>query len=174
MKEQEATNYLDDNEDVDQTKLPTGLNVLTILTFIWSAISVIANLYSFSTAKKSYDTKDEVLAKMNSTEMPGFLKSIMPSPQNFEAMVTKSYENRIPILILGLLAVGLCFWGALEMRKRKKQGFTFYLVGTFLPFITSAAFIGFFALTGGAVYFMIFISLLFVGLYAMQRKYLYK
>lgn len=164
-----------DNNNMDKQNepLPSGLNVLTILTIIWACLSVLFTIYGFFTAKKSYEGKDEAMAKMNDPNMPGWAKSMMPSAANFEVLVTKSYENRVPIALLGLVAIGLCFWGALEMRKRKKQGFLFYVMGTFLPFITSTAFIGFFALTGGMAYFMIALSLLFVGLYAMQRKHLY-
>ncbi|RYF88467.1 MAG: hypothetical protein EOO03_08355, partial [Chitinophagaceae bacterium] len=105
--------------DFNKPALPTGLNVLTILTFIGSGIQLLGVLFGFLNARKSYEEKDKALAQMNSAEVPGFFKSMMPNPENFEAMVTKSFENRFPILILGLVATVLCIYGAMQMRKLK-------------------------------------------------------
>jgi hypothetical protein len=160
------------NEVPTDNKLPSGLNVLTILTIIWGVISMLSGAWSFFSAAKSYAEKDKTIEMMNSGQIPSFMKSIMPNMEHFEEMITKSYENRIPIMLLTIVAAGLCLWGAIEMRKRKKQGFLFYVIGSFLPFVTSALFIGFFAVTGGAAIFMLALTLLFVGLYAMQRKHL--
>ncbi len=153
-------------------KLPSGLNVLTILTIIWAVFSLGSSVWGFFSAEKSYKEKDKTIEMLNSGKMPSAMKSFMPSAENFDAMVTKSYENRIPLLIFGLVATGLCFWGALEMRKRKKQGFLFYVIGSILPFISTALLIGFFSITGAGSIFFIVLTLMFIGLYAMQRKYL--
>jgi hypothetical protein len=96
----------------------------------------------------------------------------MGDPENMVTMITKSYENRIPIVLLSLVAVALCFYGALQMRKQKKLGFTLYVIGELLPFLTSFLFIGAFALTGFAMYFGTAIALLFILLYFLQRKHL--
>lgn len=160
------------NFNLPENRLPTGLNVLTILTFIWSPIAIIFSVVAFVTAKTTYETKDKVIAQMSNGALPSWMKSIMPDMTHFEEMATKSYENRIPIAILGIIGILLCFWGAIEMRKRKKQGFLFYTIGSILPFVTSALFIGIFAITGGAAIFSIALTLLFIGLYAIQRKHL--
>jgi hypothetical protein len=153
-------------------KLPTGLNVLTILTFIGCAIQLIGSLWSFFTAKKSYEGLDKLTEQMNSENMPGWAKSMMGDPENMIKMITKAYENRIPIVLLSLVATALCFYGALQMRKLKKQGFTLYTIGELLPFLTQFLFIGAFALTGFAMYFGTGIALLFILLYFFQRKHL--
>jgi uncharacterized membrane protein len=92
--------------------------------------------------------------------------------ENFEMMVTKSYENRIPILILSVIGIVLCFVGAMQMRKRKKQGYLFYVIGELLPFLTLAFFIGFFAFSGVAFFVGALFAALFIFLYTMQRKHL--
>ncbi len=170
-------NITNDNlsiDDYEDQKIPTGINVLTILTFIGTGIGILFSLYGFISAKKSYETKDKVIEQMNSASMPAWAKSMMPDMAHFDEMVTKSYENRIPILLLGLIAAGLCIIGAVQMRKRKKQGFLLYTIGELLPFLTSAFFIGIFALSGMGFYIGAFFSALFILLYSLHRKHLTK
>ena len=153
-------------------KLPSGLNVLTILTFIGCALQLLGTLWTFFNAKKSYDGIDKLTEQMNSGNMPSWAKKMMGDPETMVAMITKTYENRIPIVLLSLVAVALCFYGALQMRKLKKQGFLLYTIGEVLPFLTQLLFIGAFAFSGFTMYFGIAIALLFILLYSMQRKHL--
>lgn len=153
-------------------KLPSGLNVLTILTFIGCALQLLGTLWTFFNAKKSYDGIDKLTEQMNSGSMPGWAKSMMGDPETMIEMIRKTYENRIPIVLLSLVAVALCFYGALQMRKLKKQGFLLYTIGEVLPFLTQFLFIGAFAFSGFTMYFGIAIALLFILLYSMQRKHL--
>jgi len=159
-------------DENNKPKLPSGLNVLTILTFIGSALQLLSSLWGFISAKKSYDGIDKLREQMNSENMPAWVKSMMGDPDKMIAMITKSYENRLPILLLSLVAAGLCFYGALQMRQLKKQGFLFYTIGELLPFLTQFLFIGAFAFTGFVMYFFIALSALFILLYSMQRKHL--
>lgn len=171
MTQETSTDVL--NFDTNsKPKLPSGLNVLTILSFIGCALQLIGSLYSFFTAKKSYEGLDKLTEQMNSENMPGWVKSMMGDPEKMVKMITKSYENRIPIILLSLVAIALCFYGALQMRKLKKQGFMLYSIGELLPFLTQVLFIGAFSLSGFAMYFGIGIAVLFILLYSMQRKYL--
>ena len=170
MTETYATN--DGLDDFQRDPLPSGLNVLTILTFVGCVISLFASVSGFLRAKTAFETKDDIIEKLNSGKTPTWVKGFMPDMEHFGELVTKSYENRIPILILGLISIGLCFVGALQMRKRKKQGFMLYVIGEVLPFLTSAIFIGLFSLTGGVAYFTFAVAGLFILMYAGQRKYL--
>lgn len=158
--------------ETGKPKLPSGLNVLTILTFVGCAIQLLSALWGFISAKKSYDGIDKLREQMYSENMPGWLKSMMGDPENMIKMITKSYENRIPIVLLSLVAAGLCLYGALQMRKLKKQGFLFYTIGELLPFLTQFLFIGAFAFSGFMMYFFIALAALFILLYSMQRKHL--
>src|SRR5688572_913846 len=105
---QETNDVLNFDENA-KPKLPQGLNVLTILTFIGCALQLGGSLWSFFTAKKSYEQLDKLTSQMNSDEMPGWTKSMMGDPETMVKMITKTYENRIPIVLLSLVAVGLCF-----------------------------------------------------------------
>ncbi len=158
--------------EFDKPKLPTGLNVLTILTFIGCALQLLGVVFGFINAKKTYDEKDKLMAQMNSGEMPGFLKGMMPSMDHYEEMVTKNYENKLPLMVLGLVAVALCFYGAMQMRKLKKQGYMFYVIGELLPFVTSALFVGMFMFTGIGFAFGVGLTILFILLYTVNRKHL--
>lgn len=158
--------------EYEQTPLPTGLNVLTILTIIGCVIGLGFSILGFVNAKSSYDKKEQVLEQMKSADTPKFLKSMMGDPANFEQTVIKGYENRIPILILSLVALALCFVGAMQMRKRKKQGYLLYVIGELIPFVTMAFFIGFFALSGFTFIFSLVIAAVFILLYTMQKKHL--
>ncbi|MEP7237736.1 MAG: hypothetical protein ABI685_07725 [Ferruginibacter sp.] len=167
---QENTADVLNYDDNNKPKLPGGLNVLTILTFIGCALQLLSSGWGFISAKKSYDGIDKLREQMNSENMPSWVKSMMGDPEKMFAIITKSYENRIPILLLSLVAAGLCFYGALQMRKLKKQGFLFYTIGELLPFLTQFLFIGAFAFAGFVMYFFIGLTLLFIFLYSMQRK----
>jgi hypothetical protein len=171
MNDYQKNDVLNNEESYDN-KLPSGLNVLTILTLIWGVFAILSTSWGFFSAKTSFDNKDKVIEQMNSGAIPSWMKSFMPDMAHYEELMTNSFENRIPMLILGLVAAVLCLWGALEMRKRKKQGFLFYVIGSFLPFVTSGLFIGVFSIINGISIFMLVITLLFIGLYAMQRKHL--
>ena len=162
-----------DNRDFQAEKLPSTLNVLTILSIIGSILQLISGIYSFATAKSNFEKKDEVLAQMNNPEAPAWAKNMMPDPEQYTALLTKSLENRIPIFAITVITALLCLYGALQMRKRKKQGFTFYTIGELLPLATTFAFLGTSFITGIFAGVMAFaIPIIFVILYYTQRKHL--
>lgn len=161
-----------DSSDFEKKTLPSGLNVLTILSFIGCALQLLGALWGYYSAKTTYEQKDKVLEQMSSGNMPGWMKSMMGDASRFEETVTKSYENRLPILIISLVAVALCFYGLLQMRKLKKQGYMFYVIGELLPFVSIILFIGAYALASGGTIFFACIALLFIILYTTYRKYL--
>ena len=157
-------------DEMEQPKLSSTLNVLTILTFIGSALQIISGLFQFSMAKSNLDKSDEMLSKMNAEDAPSFVKNMVPDPATYKQLVTQNYDNRIPILIIAVVAAILCIMGAMQMRKLKKQGFTYYLIGQIIPFIGMAAFVGFFSFAGIGFYIAAGLTLLFILLYASQRK----
>ncbi len=158
--------------DLERPRLTTTLNVLTILTFIGCAIQLLSSIWSFITAEETYRNKDKLIEQMNSGEMPEFAKKMMGDPAQFDALITASYENRIPILLIGVISITLCFWGALQMRKLKKQGYLIYVIGELMPFLSMALFIGGVAFSGAGFYISAAIAILFILLYTSQRKHL--
>lgn len=166
-----TTDNLNLNE-FNKPALPSFLNVLTILTFIGSALQILGAGWTFFSVKSSYEQKDKLVEQMNTPGVPNFAKKMMGDPQEFIMTITKSYENRIPILLVTLVAAALCIWGAIQMRALKKQGFMVYTAGQIIGLLASLIFVGFFMAKGFAFMFGVAIVILFVGMYAANRKHL--
>ena len=150
--------------------IPSGLNILTILTFIGSALGLYFSLSGFINGKANVDKMEETINSPNYETMPSIVKK-MVNTETLE-LTRKAYENRFPILLIGLLGIGLCVFGAVQMRKRKMQGYYLYLVGEIVPLLGSMVFLGVAALSGIFGIISICIVLLFVLLYTAQRKHL--
>ncbi|HQW93934.1 MAG TPA: hypothetical protein PKY28_12585, partial [Ferruginibacter sp.] len=101
-------------------------------------------------------------------EAPAWAKKL--AGPDVQEMMAQGFENRVPVFIIGMVSVFLCFYGALQMRKLKKDGYIFWLVGELLPYIGTLIFIPVFFKTI-FVYFAI-IPFIFIILYTMQRKHL--
>jgi hypothetical protein len=164
---QQTNDILRPGED---SKLPSGLNVLTILTFIGSAIGLLGTLWNFINAKKGLEQMEAAINSPEYENMPALAKKFM-NPEALE-LVRKSYENRVPITVIGLIGIALCIVGAIQMRKRKAQGYMLYVIGELLPVVSSVIFLGVASLAGFTGILTIAISVLFVLLYTAQRKYL--
>ena len=149
-------------------KLPSLLNVLTILTFIGSGLGIISGFYSFFAASSNYDKAVQAQDKLE--QMPDWVKS-MTGPNMVEA-AHRQLENRLPIMLLTIVASALCLYGAIQMRNYKKNGFSIYIIGDLLSFVGMGLFIGFGYISTFALVFTIVITVLFIGLYATQLKYL--
>lgn len=158
------------SEDVTaKPKLPSGLNVLTILTFVGCAIELYNVVSNFLQGRKGIEELEKAQEKL--ADAPAWAQK-MAGPEIME-MAKKAYENRLPLFIIGLIAVGLCLYGAIEMRKLKKQGYYMWLIGEILPWACTVIFIGgvFFKTW---IAFMMIIPVIFILLYTLQRKYLVK
>ena len=149
-------------------KRPDTLNVITILTFIGCGVGLLGSLYGFFFAQSMYDSA--VKAQENIDRAPAFVKSMQgPDPiGDARAML----DNKLPIFLLSLVAIALCLYGAIQMRKWKRSGFTFYLIGELLPLLTGYLFIGSSTLTGFRFVIGVFFTALFIILYATQLKHL--
>jgi hypothetical protein len=162
------TNAKKDNWQEDPKKLPDMLNVLTILTLIWNGLSLLLSFYGFANARSSYEKTVQMQDKMD--QMPGFVKKMMgPDPVGTSL---KMLDNRVPILLLGLVASVLCIYGAIQMRQRKKMGFSLYILGDIVPVVSAFLFMGMGVFTGFGFIFGILITVVFIILYATQLKYL--
>lgn len=145
------------------------INVLTILTFIGSGLGILFQCYYMFNAKKLYDTA--IASQANLDKAPAWARSLQgPDPIG---VATRTFENRIPINLLAFIALVLCIYGAIEMRKLKKTGFYIYVIGELvLPLLSTALFIGTAAMGGIGFGFGVFFMLLFIILYATQLKHM--
>ena len=150
-------------------ELPGMLNVLTILTFIGCGLGYLSSCWSFiqnNNPDKQIEKLNEAREKMGDS---GFGARMIDSSI---VMIQKSYENRYLLIISGLVFTTLCLIGAMQMRKLRKTGYYYYLVGELAPIVLMAGLFGssfFGALT---LLFAALISVIFVVLYSTQLKYL--
>jgi uncharacterized membrane protein YgdD (TMEM256/DUF423 family) len=156
------------NFDGDPPKLSSGLNVLTILTFIGCGLGAlfmllmpVLNDFAIKAMDKAVASGQELSAKR------------LAEMEKARAAIELYKHNAVPLLIVGAIGVILCFVGALWMRKLKKDGYWLYVAGELAPLAGSAIIMG----TGQyesiwSILFGIGIPVLFVILYTMQRKYL--
>jgi hypothetical protein len=165
MSTTNQTNDLMDFNDGQAPQMSSTINVLTVLTMIWSVIALIMGLWNYVSVEKSYKQMIENRDKME--QAPAWVKKMM-GPEMMETM-RKTVENKLPIMLLTVVGCALCFWGALEMRKLKKQGFILWAAGEFLPVIGIIIFIGMGAFSGFSLIGLVF-PILFLILYATQRK----
>ncbi len=159
-------------EQKDMQKLPQMLNILTILTYIGCAFAAIGSVYTYFTISTSYKLVEGLNSSANDlggSESKTFQGIISSSTE----LIKKQYDNRLMIMLLGLVGVALCFYGAMQMRNLKKQGYLIYVVGELLPVITTAIFVGFGSLFGGmAILLSLLVPVVFIALYTTQRKFL--
>lgn len=167
MATSNQTNDVLDFTDGQKPALPSGLNVLTILTFIGCGIGILSGIWQYFRAEKGY--KDLLKAQENIENAPAFLKKMM-GPEMVE-MARKSMEYKLPLLLLTLIGCGLCLYGALEMRKLKKQGFILWVAGEFAPILASVVFVGTGMFNGFGLIAMLF-PIAFLILYAVNKKHL--
>ena len=155
--------------DQQKNKLPTGLNVLTILTFIGCAYELYSSVSNFIKGRKAIEEMEKAQEQLATA--PSWAKKMM-GPDMME-FITKSFENRIPLLIVGLIGTTLCIFGALEMRKQKMQGYYMWLLGEVLPWVGVILFTGTILFKTFIVWFLI-LPIVFIILYTVQRKHLTK
>lgn len=155
---------------MEGNKLPSMLNVLTILTMIACAFILISSIYNYATVdKKLVEMKAMVNNKEEMDKLPEFAKKMMS--QDMIDMMQKQADNKLPVFIFGLVGAILCFWGALEMRKRKMNGYYYWLVGEILPLVGTPIFVGMSMYKGFGAIGVIF-PIVFIILYTTQRKHL--
>ena len=158
------TNYLDNYDDQPEGKLPSGLNTLTILTYIGCALAFVSGIWNYVSICDSA----EKIAAMDTSEMGGWVGNMLNSSLD---MMNKQCDNRLVILVATLATTALCFFGAMMMRQLKKQGFIIYVLGEIIGPASMMVIAG----SGGLMSIVgIIIPVLFVIMYATQRKYLIK
>ncbi|RZJ99314.1 MAG: hypothetical protein EOO43_26895 [Flavobacterium sp.] len=167
---QTTTTQGDDLFDQQVKGLPGMLNVLTILTFIGCGIAYLSAVYSFITSS-NYEKQLAEMQELqdNMGDQGGMGAQMM---QGSIEMLEKTHEYRYIILISTILFTTLCLIGAMQMRKLKKQGYIFYLVGQLLPFVTTLLFLGTFMFAGVGFAVSTGITILFILLYTVNRKHL--
>jgi hypothetical protein len=169
MTDYNSTNDILTNEALPKASLPQSLNVLTILTFIGCGFYLLASLATPWITNFSLKMMDK--ASSGGTDIS---EAKLADLEKSRALLELTKANMIPLIAIGLIGVGLCFWGALMMRKYKKEGFWIYVAGQIIPIVGSFALLGNKQFNGISSYIGFLIPIVFIVLYSLQRKYLIK
>jgi len=151
----------------EKKKLPETLNVVSIISLVGCGLGAIFSILGFVGAQSNYDKLLEIQGNENASD---FVKKF--AGPNAVEMARKSLENRLPILLLSLVACAICLYGVLQMRALKKVGFSIYLIGELLPIPVTFIFLGMAALSGFTLGALLIIPIVFISLYASQVKHL--
>lgn len=149
-------------------QLPSGLKTLTLLTLIGSALQILQGIWGYFGAQKNYD--DLVKAQSQMQDAPEMVKKMM-GPEMVE-MAQKAVQYKLPIMLMAVVGGALCLYGALQMRKLKKDGYTIWLAGELLPVIGGFLLLGGSAMTGWMTTISMIFPMIFIILYTLQRKHL--
>jgi len=152
----------------EKKKIPEMINVLSILTFIGCGLGLIGSIWAYANATKQYDKALDAQGKMENA--PDFAKKLMgPNPVE---LAQRTLDNRLPILLLSLVAYVLCIYGAMQMRKLKKTGYSIYVIGEILPIAGLFIFIGIGLYGTFTLAIILLFPILFIILYSTQLKHL--
>lgn len=152
----------------DQKEKLKTLRILTVLTFVGCGFAYLLTLAMPL-------LQDFTLDMMNKAVNSG--KDLSPKEiadmEKAKATIMLSKANLIPLVSISLVGTTMCLVGAIWMRKLKKDGFWIYSVGEILPLAGSLIFMGTSQFDGAFSTIMaIGVPVLFIVLYAMQRKHL--
>jgi preprotein translocase subunit SecG len=156
-----------DQGEFDKPKLTKTLNILTILTIIGSAIFLISVLLMPTCT--GFSKKMMAKAAESGQQMsPKDMEKIREANAQLEIVE----KNMIPYIAINVLGAGLCLFGAVMMRKLKKDGYWLYIAGQVLHWVGNILVLGVAYFTGQMMntLFMLMITLLFIVLYTTQRK----
>lgn len=140
---------------IQKEGLPGILGVLTVLTIIGSVFGLISAFFTGLGCKVL--EMESVTDKMNPNDL---------------AFLQATCEHQTILMLAAILGSALCLIAAFMMRKLKQQGFIIYVVGQILPLIISLIVMGEYMFKSWKNYSGIVLVLLFIGLYASQRKHL--
>jgi hypothetical protein len=157
----EQKDFLQPDSYTTENAPPVGINILTILTFIGSAVQVLGavfNYFMLAYSVKSMEKVESLQRQSKVKQFRGFFKW-------YYASTLKQYEHRTEMLFIVSIAALLCIYGALQMRKLKKQGFAFYTVGELLFPLATFILIDFWSSA-----FSFVVAAIFIALYSVQHK----
>lgn len=159
---QEQQDYLQAPMETKPT-VPQGINVLSILSFIGSGFQIFGAVISYFFIAYSVQSLPETRKLERSANMKPFSSFFKWSAD----ATLEQYEHRVSLLLVSLFAAAICIVGAIQMRKLKKRGFTVYTAGELmLPIFTAVV------IDVWASLFGFFIAIIFISLFAVQRKHL--
>jgi hypothetical protein len=149
------------------TKPSSLLSTSTILSIIGSAIAMISAVTAYVNAEVNYEKIQKMVNDKDVAKAPEFVKSFFN--ENALLMAQKAVENKVPIMIISLIAAALCLFGAVMMKKLKKDGLKLWMTGELLPIASNLVFLGAASMSGLALINLVFPAV-FIVIYMICRK----
>lgn len=159
---QDQRDYLQHSFELKPT-VPNGINVLSILSFIGSGFQVLGGIAAYLIIPFSAKSVPETRGLGKTREIKPFSGFMEWSADT----TMRQYEYRLPLLIVTIIAAIICIYGVLQMRKLKKSGFAVYSIAELALPLFTAVVIDIWSSIFGFV-----IAILFIILFAVQRKHL--
>ncbi len=157
-------------QNSNNKRTPGSLKTLAILTFVGSALILFFSGLQQLSGKKNLELMEKMQGSEEIEKLPAFFQQFY-TPEAIEiARIT--YENRVPLLIISLVSLTLCIYGAILMLFLKKLGYFFWVIGNILPLIGTLIFVGPMAFKNVVSVFILIIFALFFILYTRHLKYL--
>ncbi len=157
-----------ENVPLAKNGIPKKINTLTTLTFVGCGIFGFLTLLTPLLMPFVLKFMDKAMASGTAELTPKQLEEFAKSRELMETMVT----NMIPLMIIGLIGIALRLFGAITMRKLKKDGFLFYVAGHIIPLIGTIVIMGLSQFKEAGSYVGIILAGLFIFLYSKERKLL--
>ncbi len=167
---------IDHQEEFIDRKRPNMLTVLCILTFVVSAYYIFSGIislffrHSFDPGQwdqvsqqvgEALENADQSSAKMMETVMTAMSETI-----------SNAIQYAVTLGIVEIVVALLSAYAAYLMWKLRKSGFWIYTAAKIVGLVVPLVLLGINIITIAATVFAIVIGLIFVVLYAVNRKYM--
>jgi hypothetical protein len=156
------------------TETPKSLRTLTTLTFIGCGLGYLGVIFGLFFTK-DYATQhaqlQDAVDKSGSGTLGSIAQSSLENLERNQAYIQKMYDHRFILWGTTAIFITLCLIGAMRMRKLRRSGFPLYVVGELAPLLVMTILVGFY-MQGWQSWLNWIIPIVFVALYASQRKYL--
>jgi hypothetical protein len=170
-----------ENEIVDQvqpieSKRPTFLTVLCIITFAVSAYYVFDGFLTIFVSKSFDPSQWEAISEQVEEAMqgadPGAAQVMETIMQAVSETTTRAINHATSLGIVTLIVALLSAYGAFLMFNLRKIGFTIYTAAKIVGIVVPMVLLGFNLLTIIIYSFAAVVGLIFIILYAVNRKHM--
>lgn len=155
-----------DSLNESSNKLPSFLNVLTILTFVGSGLTILGALYNLVTVEQQKETIAMMKSQMGGNQLFGAIFN-----GDMIQVLEITLENNLLLNGTSIIVGAMCILGAVLMRKFMKNGLYLYFVASIASIIIPTIVFGM-GLMGGMMMFGHLFTVAFMVMYVVNFRYL--
>lgn len=158
------TDNFTQQDSIMAEKPSSALNVFTILSIIGNAVFFISSLAGYFTADMNYERNKALVQSGKMNEIPSVFRGMIDLDQ-----LKQMADNKLPIMLIGIICSLLGLAGALQMRKLKLQGYFLWMAGEMLFPVSMIMILGF-GFYQGLNLLSLFFPLVFIIIYTVYKK----